>query len=138
MNIAVGKNADLGGTFMGWYQDNPFPSNKHEAYTTFKNQITSVAKSPLCHASVTTWCKTAKLKVGSAERKERCAKLTGDCAAYVAELLNNKLEQKADPKFTPTAEYISCMGCHNGATSLLDNEQGKMNCLPCHDDHTKK
>lgn len=138
MNIAAGKNADLGSTLMGWYQENPFPSNKHEAYTTHKNQVSSVSKSPLCHASVTTWCKVANAKVSSAERKERCAKLTGDTAAYVAELLNAKLEAKPDPKFAATSDYISCLGCHNGATSVLDNEQGKMNCTPCHTDHIKK
>lgn len=138
INLAAGKNADLGNDLIGWYTENPFPSDKHEAYCKFNNQITTISKSPLCHASVTRWTEAADVRVGTDERKDRCAKLTGDTAAKVAELLNKALEGQYAATFKPSAEYITCMGCHQGADSTLDNEQGKMNCVTCHEDHTKK
>ena len=137
MSMGIGVNSNLIGDFMNWYQTFPFPSTKHDEYAKFKNQVTTVANSPLCHASVSQWCDEAKATVSSDEKKDRCAKLTGHCAAYVAELMNNKLADKPDPKVTYAAEYASCMSCHNGKNSTLDNEQGKMNCISCHDDHTK-
>lgn len=133
MSMALGVKGDLIDNLMNWYQEEPFPSTKHDAYAKFKNQVTSVAKSPLCHASVSIWCDAAKAKVGSDEKKDRCAKLTGDCAAYVAQQLNDMLDKMPVAKIAATADYASCMGCHTGSTSLLDNEQGKMNCTPCHD-----
>lgn len=135
MNLAAGKNPELGNDLMGWYTENPFPSDKHDAYCKVPKQVTSVSKSPLCHASVSKWVKTANSKVNSDERKDRCAKLTGDAAAKVAEMLNQALDSQYKSTFKPTQEYISCMGCHNGKTSTLDNEQGKMDCISCHDDH---
>lgn len=134
MSMAVGVKGDLIDNLMNWYQENPFPSTKHDAYAKFKNQVTSVCKSPLCHASVSIWCDAAKAKVNGPEKKDRCAKLTGDVAAYVAQQLNEMLDKTPVAKVAANAEYTSCMTCHTGATSLLDNEQGKMNCIPCHDD----
>lgn len=134
MSMAVGVKGDLIDNLMNWYQEFPFPSTKFDAYAKFKNQVTSVCKSPLCHASVSTWCDAAKAKVNSDEKKDRCAKLTGDVAAYVAEMLNETLAKNPVAKIAASADYSSCLGCHAGATSMLDNEQGKMNCLPCHDD----
>ena len=133
MSMAVGVKGDLIDNLMNWYQENPFPSTKHDAYAHFKNQVTSVCKSPLCHASVSIWCGAAKAKVNSDEKKDRCAKLTGDVAAYVAEMLNETLAKTPVAKIAANADYTSCIGCHQGPTSMLDNEQGKMNCTPCHD-----
>jgi hypothetical protein len=94
--------------------------------------------SPLCHASVSDWCKVSGKKVGSADRKDRCAKLTGDVAAKAVEMLNALADAKLSVGWKPTPEYATCMGCHNGPNSMLDNEQGKMNCVPCHGDPHKK
>ena len=138
LNLAAKDHADLGNELMGWYTEFPFPSDKHEGYCEIKNQITTVANSPLCHVSVSTWANAANARINEKAKKERCAKLSGDTAARAAELLNAALEQKFAPAFKVSNDYSHCMACHQGEKSLLDNEQGKMNCIDCHDDHTKK
>ncbi len=138
LNLAAKDHADLGNELMGWYTEFPFPSDKHEGYCEIKNQITTVSNSPLCHVSVSTWANAADARINEKAKKERCAKLSGDTAAHAAELLNAALEQKFAPAFKVSNEYSHCMACHQGEKSLLDNEQGKMNCIDCHDDHTKK
>lgn len=135
----VAKDSDdmkkMGNELMGWYTGNAFPSSKHDSYAKFKGQPTSVSKSPLCHASVSVWCDASGKKVSTPDRLDRCAKVTGDVAAYTAEMLNKYMEGSFTAAFKPGAEYASCISCHNGKTSALDNEQGKMNCVECHDDH---
>ena len=135
INLGVKNHADLGNELMGWYTLFPFPSDKHESYSKFKNQVTTVAMSPLCHVSVTTWAKEAKAKINSDEKKDRCGKLTGDTAARAAELMNLALTGKFTPTFKIPEEYESCMGCHVGTDSKFDSVQGKMDCLSCHDTH---
>ena len=54
-----------------WYGQEPLPD-----YTPKKPKfhiVTSVSRSPLCHVSVTNWCKAAKVKSFSPERADRCA-----------------------------------------------------------------
>lgn len=87
INLATDKHPEVGNELIGWYTFFPFPSDKHEAYCKIPKQVTTVTKSPLCHASVSIWCAAAGAKVNSEEKKDRCAKLTGDTAAHAAELL---------------------------------------------------
>lgn len=135
LNLGVKNHADLGNELMGWYTLFPFPSDKHESYAKFKNQVTTVALSPLCHASVTKWAQEANAKINSEEKYDRCAKLSGDTAAYAAEMMNAALDGKFAPAFKFPEEFASCMGCHVGKDSAFDNVQGKMDCLTCHDSH---
>lgn len=138
INLASAKHADIGNELIGWYTEFPFPSDKHEAYCKVPKQITTVAKSPLCHVSVSTWANKAGAKINEKEKKDRCAKLSGDTAAKAAELLNQAMEGQVVLAYKVPQEYSHCMSCHQGKDSLLDNEQGKFNCVLCHDDHTKK
>lgn len=139
MNLASAAHANLGNELLGWYTKFPFPTNKHDAYAKIKNQVTTVANSPLCHISVSTWADKAGEKINEAGKADRCAKVTGDTAARAAEMLNEALEKgKIVPMYRVPTEYSHCMACHQGPNSLLDDQQGKMNCLSCHDDHTKK
>lgn len=140
INLVSGKNVypQLVNELLGWYTQEPFPSKKHEAYAKFKDQVQNVSGSPLCHVSVSTWCKAAKKKVTDPERLDRCAKLTGDVAAKAVELLNLQADGKFVASYKPSELFAGCMGCHWGKDSLLNNEQGKMNCVQCHTDHTKK
>lgn len=138
INLASAKHEAVGNELIGWYTKFPFPSNKHEAYCHFKNQVTTVADSPLCHISVSKWAVKAGARIHEAQKKDRCAKVTGDTAARAAELLNQALEGKITLAYKVPQEFSHCMSCHQSAKSLLDNEQGKMNCMLCHDDHTKK
>ena len=128
------KVTPLGNELLGWYTENPFPSTKCDAYAKVKNQPTSVSKSPLCHVSVSDWCKVANAKVSSTERKDRCAKLTGDTAAKAAELLNAWKDGKFSAAYKINTEFTGCLSCHRGPTSTLDNEQGLQDCVICHTD----
>jgi len=138
INLATDQHDKIGNELIGWYTEFPFPSDKHETYCKIPKQITTVAKSPLCHVSISTWANKAGAKINEKEKKDRCAKLTGDTAAKTAELLNQALEGKVVLAYKVPQEFSHCMSCHQGKDSLLDNEQGKFNCLLCHDDHTKK
>lgn len=139
LQLAAGKDMNpLGNELIGWYTEFPFPSKLSDAYAKFPNQITTVAKSPLCHESVSIWANAAKAKINSDEKKDRCAKLSGDTAAKAAELLNQWKAGKFAAVFKASPEYNNCLTCHNGKTSALDNEQGLMNCLTCHEDKALK
>lgn len=137
--ISLVCNADvyrkLINELMGWYTQEPFPSKKHDAYSKFPDQVQNVSGSPLCHVSVTEWCKASGFKVTDPQRLERCAKLTGDVAAFAVELLNRQLEGTFAPVYKTPDEFANCISCHVGKDSALNNVQGKMNCVQCHQPH---
>lgn len=135
LNLASAKYEELGNELIGWYTLFPFPSANHEAYTKFPQQKTTVAHSPLCHVSVGTWTSKTGAAISSKEKKERCAKLTGDTAARVAELLNQALRGDVKLNYEPPKKASECMECHQGPKSTLDNVQGKFDCLQCHEPH---
>lgn len=115
--------------------------------------VTSICYSPLCHASVSTWCEAANEKVGGVAKKVRCARLTADVAAKAAEFIATASLETGYPyknqgggdltyiygwKAAGPAQSVDCIDCHNaaGATSKRDDEQGKLNCNVCHDSST--
>jgi hypothetical protein len=116
-----------------WYCNYPFPSKDHDAYALFTRQKTTVANSPLCHASASNWSYSTKNKINSDARKDRCAKVAGDVAGKTAELLNALLAGTYAPVFTQPDP--TCSGCHVGATSTYDHVQMKSTCTSyCHSD----
>lgn len=140
ITLVTGKPdyATLTNELNGWYTQTSFPSTKCDEYAKFKNQPTSCCGSPLCHASVSDWCKVSGKKVSDPERLDRCAKLTGDVAAHAVEMLNALADKTFAASYKPSELFSGCLGCHNGPKSPLNNEQGKMNCVPCHGDPHKK
>jgi hypothetical protein len=138
LNLVTKDFSPLVNELNGWYTQTPFPSNKHETYGKFPNQVTTIPATPLCHDSVSGWAAVSGAKVNEKEKKDRCGKLTGDVAAKAIELLNAQLDGKFAAAFKPSQDIAHCNSCHVGKDSLLDNVQGKMNCVTCHDDHTKK
>jgi len=135
MNLATGTSVDqLGNELMGWYTTNPFPSALMDSYARFRGVRQTVADSPLCHLSVTKWCEETNFKINSDEKKDRCAKLAADTAAKAAELMNAWKAGAFKGVYQPNAEFASCLSCHNGVASQLDNEQGLANCTECHND----
>lgn len=137
MNMVLKEWGPVVGELNGWYTEFPFPTDKHEAYCKFPKQVTTVSKSPLCHTSVTIWANAAGDRISDPEKADRCAKLSGDVAAKAIELLNQAIDGNFKASFKPGPEYALCNTCHTGKDSTLDNQQGKMNCVSCHDDHTK-
>ena len=125
----------------GWYTQANLPtdtSNQLAIESGFGvNKITealpqNTSGSPLCHASVSMWCEEAKKKVGDMERKERCGRVTGDCAAYAAYLLNENLLGRFNPIYVVPQEVTDCMACHGSA--MKNNVAAKMECKTCHGD----
>lgn len=120
---------------IGWYTTTPLPTRLHDSYAKFKGQPQVIPALPLCHVSVSTWCKAANARVNSPERDDRCAKITGDVCAKTAELLNAHFEGKFVPVYKPSETAAECMGCHFGEETLLDDVMAKMNCVSCHEPH---
>jgi hypothetical protein len=124
----------------GWYTVVPFPSdisNDYAAAHVFlvnrndKVLKQTVAGSTLCHPSVSTWCTESGYKATSAERSERCGRLSGDVAAYSVEMLNEFFSGRFRPAFVAPESVTGCMQCHS---SVQGNVQPsvKMDCQQCH------
>ena len=95
--------------------------------------VQSVSDSPLCHASVSRWCKASGETVSSSARKERCARLAADVGAKAASLLNDYFNQAFVAAYAPAPVVASCMACHGPV--VRDDTLGKMNCTSCHEPH---
>lgn len=112
-----------------WYEQTPIPDYRPKA-PKFEI-IRSVSRSPLCHVSVSTWCKQSKFKSFSKERSERCAWITGAVAQKTVELLNASNEGMFRPMYKLSAGTQSCRSCHDQG-SVLENTRGLMDCGGCH------
>ena len=135
MNLATGTSVDqLGNELIGWYTTNPFPSKIMDSYARFTRVRQTVSDSPLCHLSVGKWCEATHNEINSDNKKDRCAKVAADTAAKAAELMNAWKAGTFKGVYVASPEFASCLPCHNGATSQLDNEQGLANCTVCHND----
>jgi hypothetical protein len=130
---------------LDWYSNNSFPSKDHDSYARFQNQAQSVSKSPICHVSVTVWVNTAREKDNpnirslSPERADRCAKVTGDVAGHIAQVINDYYSGKYFATFDPSkSEYSSCLSCHLDTENAYNpNVKAQMNCTTCHTDIEK-
>ncbi len=112
-----------------WYEQEALPSYRPKSP---KFEIkASAAHSPLCHVSVSRWCKETGFKSFSKERSERCAWLTGSVAKYTVELLNSRLDGRFKPAHALSAEVQACRSCHDQGGSL-ENSRGMMDCGGCH------
>ncbi|MBI2419037.1 MAG: C-GCAxxG-C-C family protein [Ignavibacteriales bacterium] len=123
----------------GWYTQADLPTTQANlvatsgGYLVHKYDLTlpqNVAGSPLCHTSVSEWCIVANKKVSDVERKERCARITGDVAAKTVDLLNKFFAGQFTATYTDPANVAACLTCHG--TAALNNVQTKMDCQPCH------
>jgi hypothetical protein len=90
----------------------------------------NISGSILCHASVTEWCNAASYTQDSLQRKERCARVTGDVAAFAAQILNEELAGTFTPHYVPPATIAACMTCHG--VGSMNKVAAKMECTQCH------
>ncbi len=112
-----------------WYEQEQLPDYKP------KNPkfqiIKSISRSQLCHASVSTWCKVAKVHSFSKERSERCAWLTASVARHAVQLLNDNAAGAFKATHPLSASMQTCRGCHDQG-GALENTRGMMDCGGCH------
>jgi hypothetical protein len=102
---------------MQWYSETQQPVfTPKKPRTRFKKK--TVSNSPLCHVSVGTWMKAEGKSLKSAERKDRCARLTGSVAQQIAIMLNDWSDGKYKPAYTNKQSAIgittqnNCTDCH--------------------------
>jgi hypothetical protein len=93
--------------------------------------------SQLCHVSVSRWLTAAGVDghevnaYGIPHKNDRCAKVAGGVAAFVAEMLNGIPGNHQMPNATQ-----SCLACHQlyqPASGYA--QQGKLTCTNCHTDN---
>lgn len=113
----------------GWYEQEALPDYRPR---NAKYEIKpSVSRSPLCHASVTLWCKASGAKSFSKERAERCAWLAASTARHAVHLLNLKADGAFKPAHLVPSDVRACRGCHDKG-SALENSRTTMDCGGCH------
>jgi hypothetical protein len=135
----VGAGGAIGQQWHKWCSETAFPSTQWDEFSTFKDTVQTVAESPLCHQSRTTW-ENAYLKQWdrvSPYDTSRCSKMYGDMTVHAVEMLNDWKAQVAIEPWAATADYENCYSCHN---KLYTDKQvgasytsGRENCNNCHD-----
>lgn len=137
---------EMGSDLLRWYQEAALPSTEMDQLDPkrpYPRQAQSVAGSPLCHVSVSSWCKAAGKLASSADRKTRCAKLTGDVAKVAAIILNRLAPGVRYVPIYPSLPplYADCVRCHvdpppppTPAAVRLNDSLGVSNCTTCHPD----
>jgi len=125
-----------------WYAKQVFPTDRFDDISSMPGQIKVATKSPLCHTSVTRWTLAAGAEVTSQEKIERCAKVCGEVVYTVVKALNEYFAGTwTPPVWEPSEEIKHCVECHGPDTMAhetdgMNQQQGHMECLMCHDDHT--
>jgi hypothetical protein len=114
-----------------WYESEPMPAFKPKNAVEDSSPVKSVSNSVLCHASNTNWCKASGFGVGSAERKERCRRLTGDVAQKVSNSLNEIFTNAYVTNTHSNEAANTCVACH-GNEGKIKNTSVKMSCTSCH------
>jgi len=126
----------LAADLINWYGQQSFPSTKFDAIATYKKQTQTTPNSPLCHVSVSGWMMETGTTYPDKQRKDRCAKVAAEVANHTVEILNAYADGSYKPIVAKLSESTeSCLTCHG--ESAHDNAKGQMDCLTCHDDHTK-
>ncbi len=137
--VPAADRAKIINELWGWYEQTELPSDQANLVGTSGGYLVhnfdgdlaqNISGSPLCHVSVTEWCIHADKKVSDTERKERCARVTGDVAAKTVELLNAYFAGTFTSTYVDPATVTDCLGCHGSA--VFNNVMTKMDCTPCH------
>ena len=125
-----------------WYAKQEFPTDRFDDISAMPGQIKVKAMSPLCHTSVSKWTLNAGAEVTSKAKKERCAKVAGEVVYTAVRALNEFFDGNwAPPVWKPSEGIAHCLECHGPdnmeqSTDGMNNQQGHMECLMCHSDHT--
>jgi hypothetical protein len=126
-----------------WYAEQEFPTERFDDISSMPKQVRVKAMSPLCHTSVSKWTLAAGAAVTSKAKKERCAKVAGEVVYIVTHAINEYFDGKwTPPVWKPSKQIEHCVQCHGPddmwqTTEGMNHQQGHMECLMCHTDHTK-
>ena len=125
-----------------WYAKQDFPTDRFDDISKMPGQVKARATTPLCHTSVTKWALEAGEEVTSEAKKERCAKVTGEVVYIVTLAMNEYFAGNwTPPQWEPSDQIKHCVSCHGPDdmwhTKGRKSQQGHMECLLCHGDHTK-
>ncbi|MFQ6371169.1 cytochrome C [Shewanella sp. YIC-542] len=99
----------------------------------------SVAKSVLCHTSVTLWSKASEYGTGHKAKLERCAQVTAEIAYVTVDFLNKAMDNALDVA-TAAAGNADCAECHGSTKREPDvyfgtDVNSQMECQTCHSEH---
>jgi hypothetical protein len=124
-----------------WYAEQDFPPTRFDDLSPKPNQVKAKAMSPLCHTSVSKWVVTAGTTIKSEDKIERCAKVAGEVTYTVTMAMNEFFAGDwTPPAWKPSEETEHCVRCHGPDLPLQKarrwNQQGHMECLMCHTEHT--
>jgi hypothetical protein len=139
---------EMGSDLLRWYQETALPSTQMDYLDSkrpYPQQAQSVSASPLCHISVSSWCKVSGKLASSIDRKTRCGKITGDVARMAAIILNRLAPGRPYVPLYPAlgggTAYEQCVHCHVDAPPpptpdaiRNNNSLGVSTCNPCHPD----
>ncbi|MFO8033070.1 MAG: C-GCAxxG-C-C family protein [Desulfohalobiaceae bacterium] len=133
-----------------WHVQTPFPMDQSNSYAQNHEFLVKKYKtdqalqqvtptSPLCHVTVTRWCKESGYASGDSERSERCARMTGDVAAHAAQLLNALHADAFRSEYSYIGNTKTCRSCHAKGKPFKTGgwTRGKMDCESCHGDRAK-
>ncbi|QSX32916.1 cytochrome C [Shewanella avicenniae] len=142
-----GQNAAVIGAAMRFYENTPLPFSdvafvEGIGSTVEKTETlvvsSSVAKSVLCHASISNWSKASGKTFG--EKGERCARLSASMTYQLVELLNRAYAGEAisaSAESKPSADAQNCQACHGSTSTFASAPSVKsdMECTVCHTGH---
>lgn len=110
---------EIGSEIMEWYSETSMPVYIPKDPKVKTEIVKTTSESPLCHVSVGKWMKASGYPIGSAERKDRCARVAASVAYRLVESLNAWKDGKYVSKatWTPVADFgitaqQNCGGCH--------------------------
>jgi len=145
INLVSDKEKELCDELLKWYAQTPLPSQASNEMAVnhaflvdkYKSDIMlpqTVSNSPLCHNSVTVWCKASGFASGSSERSERCARACADVAAFTTEMLNKAHAGQFTPAYAYSETTQRCRACHHKGKDFEAGQwtRGKMHCAGCH------
>ena len=118
---------------MDWYCHSNMPIYTPKNPRANKTSIVhTVSESPLCHASVGKWVKASGFPSSSAERKDRCARLSATVAYKVVETLNQWIDGEYNEGvswFAPQMVFMpaqqNCAKCHGEKVPRPPLPEGK-------------
>ena len=126
-----------------WYAEQEFPTERFDDLSPLKKQVRVKAMSPLCHTSVSKWTVAAGATIKSDAKIERCAKVAGEVVYTVTLALNEFFDGKWTPPRVEAGEggrtlrRLPRARTSPPQKAMNWNQQGHMDCVMCHADHTK-